>query len=193
MQDVNLLIAKMESEQDRKANIPKLALLAFHINNIFLNIASCSTIVEAQPYFNLLDKIHDLISRIMFIDKFEVPSNCKKFFKDFDRLDDNETRRYYFEELKNGNYALPIGIPLGFLTKIYEDWGGLNDFYIIFQVNSESLNNGISPVFYFEVVSPERLELIVNESNIEIGRGYIIMNDFDINHLEKNVKDIISM
>ena len=35
MQDINSLIADMENEYDRKANIPKLALLTFHINNIF--------------------------------------------------------------------------------------------------------------------------------------------------------------
>lgn len=194
MQDINSLIACMEAEYDRKGNIPKLALLVFHINNIFLNIASCSTIIEAQVYFDLLDKIHNLISKIMFVDKLEVPFNCKKFFKDFDRLDASETRRYYFEELKKGNYTLPVGTPLGFLIKIYEDWEGPDDFYIIFRVNLESfLNKNISKIFYFELVSPKRLKQIVNKSNIVIGKGYIIMNDFDINCLEKKIRDIISI
>lgn len=194
MQDINSLIADMENEYDRKANIPKLALLTFHINNIFLNIASCPTVIEAQPYFDLLDKIHNLISKIILIDKLEVPPNCKKFFKDFDRLDVAETRRYYFEKFKKGDYVLPVGMPSDIMTKIYEEWDGPDNFYIIFQVNPECyLNTNIGKKFYFEVVSPRRLELIVNKSNIEIGRGYIIMNDFDINHLEKKVKYIISV
>jgi len=51
---------------------------------------------------------------------------------------------------------------------------------------------GSADMFTFDVVSPTRLEKIVEDTNIEIGRGYLIMNDFNVNYIESMVNNIIS-
>lgn len=194
MQDINSLISEMETEYNRKANIPKLPLLVFYINNIFLKIANCKDTEEANTYFDLLGRIHSIVSKIMFIDKFEVPPSCRQFFKDFDRIDTMEMRIHFFNEFKKGNYILPVGAPFGSLIKIYEDWQEHDDFYILFQVGlAFATQQKGSKLFSFEVVSSKRLEKIVNKSNIELGQGYIIMNDFDISLLEEKINHIISI
>lgn len=80
------------------------------------------------------------------------------------------------------------------LTRDFEDWGeDVDDFYVCFQVGigcKDILGSG--DMFTFEVVSPKRLGRIIQDSNIEIGRGYLIMNDFNIKHIESTVNHIIS-
>ncbi len=80
------------------------------------------------------------------------------------------------------------------LTKISEDWKSPDNFYIYFQINVEiNEKEGNYELFSFIVVSPKRLEGIVTERGIEIGRGYLIMNDFDVNIVEMTVKRLINL
>lgn len=109
MQDLNSLILEIEKEYYRTNNITKLPLLIYHVNNIFKKISQCKNLNEANKHFDTLEKIHSIISKIMFIDKLEVPDNCWQFVHDFDRIDTTEMRTYFLNVLKSGDYQLPLG------------------------------------------------------------------------------------
>jgi hypothetical protein len=79
------------------------------------------------------------------------------------------------------------------LTKMYEDWGeDVDDFYITYHVDigPEEIN-GASDLFSFELISPKRLDRMLNEEEITIGRGYLIARDFNIKRLETTINRII--
>ena len=85
-------------------------------------------------------------------------------------------------------------VTLGALTKLHEDWQGVDNFYLFFQLDIEFEDNKKGyESFSFTVVSPKRLETLIPENGIEIGRGYIIMNNFDIQLIEKKIKHIIEI
>ena len=107
MQSIKSFLSAMENEPQKMNNIPKFPLLLDKINVILSKIASCKNPEEAGDYFDLLERIHSLISKIMFIDKINIPNNFWKFFKDFDRIDTTSLRIHFFNELKSGNYVLP--------------------------------------------------------------------------------------
>lgn len=80
------------------------------------------------------------------------------------------------------------------LAKISEDWTAPDNFYVYFQVNIEI--NAIAEsyeLFSFIVVSPRRLGEIAGESGLEIGRGYLITNDYNIKIIEETVVRIIDI
>ncbi|MED4781960.1 Imm8 family immunity protein [Brevibacillus choshinensis] len=84
-------------------------------------------------------------------------------------------------------------IELKALTIISEDWGEtVDDFCIFFQldVGPKDIPHA-SDLFSFDVVSPKRLEKIIEKTNIEIGRGYLVMNDFNLNTITTIVERII--
>jgi hypothetical protein len=85
-------------------------------------------------------------------------------------------------------------ISLGALSKLHEEWHEADNFYIFFQldIEFEDTKSGFE-LFSFEVVSPKWLEALIKENKIELGRGYIIMNDFDIKVLEDKIKHVISV
>ncbi|MFS1514411.1 Imm8 family immunity protein [Chengkuizengella sp. SCS-71B] len=74
-----------------------------------------------------------------------------------------------------------------------ENWGeDDNDFYIQFQVYVGVPNIKFSSnLLTFDVVSPTRLSEILETSIIEVGHGYLIMNDFNINTINATIKGIM--
>lgn len=79
------------------------------------------------------------------------------------------------------------------LTKVFENWGAeIDDFLISYQldVGPDEVDHA-SDLFTFDVVSPKRLNKILITSEVEIGRGYLIMNDFDENKVMTTVKRLI--
>ncbi|MFE4201757.1 Imm8 family immunity protein [Aneurinibacillus aneurinilyticus] len=79
------------------------------------------------------------------------------------------------------------------LTKMYEDLGeGVDDFYITYNVDIGPVEiNGASDTFSFELVSPTRLDRMLGQDNIIIGRGHFIARDFNIKSLEATINRII--
>jgi len=77
------------------------------------------------------------------------------------------------------------------LTKFYEDWKAPDDFYISFHADIGPKNIDGSDLFTFDVASPKRLESIISKRNIELGHGYLIMNDFDLQLVIKTVNNLI--
>ncbi len=83
-------------------------------------------------------------------------------------------------------------VRLGALTKLHEDWQAIDNFYLFFQLDVEFEDNKKGfELFSLTVVSPKRLEALMPENGIELGRGYIIMNNFDMQLLEKKINNII--
>ncbi len=79
------------------------------------------------------------------------------------------------------------------LTAIHEEWGEtFEDFCIYYQldVGLEGVE-GASDMFSFEVISPARLHNIIDD--VEIGRGYLIMKDYDQNKVEQTVKRLVEI
>ncbi|MCM3795343.1 Imm8 family immunity protein [Priestia megaterium] len=79
------------------------------------------------------------------------------------------------------------------LTIIHEDWGEtFEDFCIYYQLDVGLKGvEGASDMFSFEVISPTRLYSTIED--IEIGRGYLIMKDYDQNKVEQRVKRLVEM
>ncbi|MEK4730872.1 Imm8 family immunity protein [Paenibacillus sp. SEL3] len=80
------------------------------------------------------------------------------------------------------------------LTKIFEDWGeDIDDFYITYHVDIGPKEiSGASDLFSFELVSPKRLDRMVGQGSIIIGRGHIITSDFNEKKLEETLSHIIN-
>lgn len=74
------------------------------------------------------------------------------------------------------------------LTKIFEDWGDdIDDFYITYHIDIGPKEiNGASDLFSFELISSRRLERMLGQSDIIIGRGHIMTNDFSEKNLKKH-------
>ncbi|WP_028401810.1 Imm8 family immunity protein [Ectobacillus panaciterrae] len=80
------------------------------------------------------------------------------------------------------------------LTKGYENWGeDIDDFYISYELDiGPSDSKYPSDLFNFDVVSPKRLNRILEHTQIEIGRGYLIMNDFNTHTVTTTVNRLVN-
>lgn len=79
------------------------------------------------------------------------------------------------------------------LTKGFEDWGDdIDDFYVSYELDVGPKEiKCAADLFNFTVVSPKRLEKMVCDGNVEIGRGYFIMTDFNETSIRATVERII--
>ncbi|CUB33658.1 Imm8 family immunity protein [Bacillus spizizenii] len=80
------------------------------------------------------------------------------------------------------------------LTKDYENWGeDADDFYVSFELDV-GLHDipGASDLFTFNVLSPKRLDKILESTEIELGHGYFIMRDFNIKTVNSTVETIMN-
>ncbi|WP_047154920.1 Imm8 family immunity protein [Aneurinibacillus tyrosinisolvens] len=86
-------------------------------------------------------------------------------------------------------------VELKALTIINEEWGeGEDDFIVFLQIDiGEITIDAPSDLFTINVVSPRRLSKILKESEIEIGHGYFIMNDFNFSIIERKILRIIEI
>ncbi|WP_232699183.1 Imm8 family immunity protein [Brevibacillus daliensis] len=81
------------------------------------------------------------------------------------------------------------------ITNVNEYWGEeADDFLISYQVDV-GLENilGSTDMFSFEVISTKRLSKIVESTHLEIGRGLLIMNDYDHGKVVTTVERIINL
>lgn len=84
----------------------QIPILRKKINEIFLQMQHCIDIKETVNHFNELEKIHCILSKLMFIDDIITPEDLNQFFRDFDRIDDSDVREYLFNQIKTENYLL---------------------------------------------------------------------------------------
>ncbi|MFN2746467.1 MULTISPECIES: Imm8 family immunity protein [unclassified Bacillus (in: firmicutes)] len=80
------------------------------------------------------------------------------------------------------------------LTKDYENWGhDPDDFYVSFELDvGEQDIPGASDLFIFHLISPKRLNKILESTEIELGHGYLIMNDFNMKTISTTVENIMN-
>lgn len=75
---------------------------------------------------------------------------------------------------------------------IGEDWGeDINDFFISCQVDIGFKYEMGSEIYVLDVISPKRLLRLVEENDIEIGKGYFIMADYNKNLILKKIEKLI--
>lgn len=67
---------------------------------LFTYIKHCKNTDEAKPYFNILQKIQEILAMLFFTHQIEVTDKLKKFIHDCDRLDDDWLRNEIFNQIK---------------------------------------------------------------------------------------------
>lgn len=79
------------------------------------------------------------------------------------------------------------------INKTIESWGeNFDDFYIQIQADIGPEGDKGSETFTFYAASPKRLQNLIDDKQIEMGRGLLIMNDFDIRLIESAIERIVS-
>src|SRR5690349_1467333 len=101
MKTLKALIHTIEAASNTKEIVSLMPLLREEIDKIFFKIKSCEDAKDAFSYFNILEEIHIVVARLIFKSKVEISNDLWKFFKDFDRIDDEDERLYFFETIKN--------------------------------------------------------------------------------------------
>jgi len=106
MMTLATLLNELEFETNKDQICVKLPILADKINNIILRIQASESFDEAESDFALLERIQHLISVLKFNREIEIWGSLWNFARDFERIDDEETQHYLFNEIKNGRYPL---------------------------------------------------------------------------------------
>lgn len=88
------------------------------INEIFLHMQHCTDIKETVSYFDELEKIHSVLSKLMFIEGIKIPQDLNNFFRDFDNMRDPWLREYLFNQIKAKNYSLDNQLEIDLNTKV---------------------------------------------------------------------------
>lgn len=86
--------------------IPLFSFLYKEINCLLGKIQHCENIGTAKVYFDILQKIQEVLAELAFRYEIAMPSNLYKFIRDCDRLDDTWLREYLLDKLKKGQYSL---------------------------------------------------------------------------------------
>jgi len=81
-----------------------LRLLRQKVKHILAQIKLCSTKAEADVYLDMLDHIQQTLAEISIKENIGIPEKLEKFMYDFDRLDDEQHRTYYFNIIKKEYY-----------------------------------------------------------------------------------------
>lgn len=84
----------------------KFELLRQEINTTILKIKACKDIFEAQMYFDVLQNAQDILSKLSFVEGIKLPDGLVRFVNDCDRLDDKNTRDYFFNKIKKDEYFI---------------------------------------------------------------------------------------
>ncbi|MBW0933819.1 MULTISPECIES: Imm8 family immunity protein [Priestia] len=86
-----------------------------------------------------------------------------------------------------------LSLELFNLTSIDEVWGDdPQDFWIELEADIGIKNDEDSAeIFTIYAVSPLRLNTMLETADIELGRGFFIMNDFNIKKIEERLKKLI--
>ena len=75
---------------------------------LFVIIKNCLDENEAQPYFDLLKKMQEILATLFFNHQIEVSKRLEKFISDCDRLDDSWLRRTIYNRVKQGLYNYDV-------------------------------------------------------------------------------------
>lgn len=84
----------------------QLQFLYNEIQNLISKVKKCTDIQGANTYFDLLQRIQDVLAEQVFKYELDVSPALRKFIRDCDRLDDDDLRKYLFNEINNDRYIL---------------------------------------------------------------------------------------
>ena len=76
------------------------------INFILRQIKKTNTMNDAAIAFSLLEEIQFVLAKAVFKDKIIVTVPLDKFITDFDRIDDEEVRAFFYLKIKSDEYML---------------------------------------------------------------------------------------
>lgn len=82
----------------------QLPLLSQKIGYIFTKIKECKTMAEANDYFDILDKIQDELSCLLYKYDIGMPGRLARFVHDFDNLEPIY-RENYFKKIISAEYS----------------------------------------------------------------------------------------
>lgn len=75
---------------------------------------------------------------------------------------------------------------------VSETWGeDIDDFYIQVQADIGPKGDKGSETFTFYAVSPKRLQGLLEDKQVRVGRGLLIMNDFDLRVVEATIERLL--
>ena len=134
MHDIKSLLMTLKNEQSKTDNIPKFPLLLDEINIILAKIAKCSSVEEANLYFDLLEEVQEFVAETAFVDKINISDSLHIFLRDFDRIDDKRQREYLFNQIKNGRYKLPLEILK--IEELVFEYNSRTDIYTIIKCSN---------------------------------------------------------
>ncbi len=100
------LAEEIENERIKKIVTPKLPIIEEEVKKLLSQIKDCENIQKAHDYFDLLQRTVEALEGLAYKEKIDLSDSLWKFIKDFDRIDDKESRNYLFKEIKTGNYYL---------------------------------------------------------------------------------------
>lgn len=86
--------------------ITKLPSVISYINKLLIKIKFCNNIELADPYFDMLMHIQNIIAGLIYIEKLPLPKPLQKFCVEFDRIDTQFEREYFFKQIRENNYLL---------------------------------------------------------------------------------------
>ena len=99
------LMEELERLRIKDIIVPKLSIIEQEIDKLFfVKIKNCVDEIEAGQYFDLLQKIQEILATLFFRDLITVSDKLEKFIKDCDRLDDPWLRSVIYNMVKQDLY-----------------------------------------------------------------------------------------
>ena len=90
-------LVQLGNESNLKKN---LALLEKMICLLFNRIKQADTLEDAEPAFKVLEDIQFSLAKAVFKEGLVVRGVLRDFVKNFDRIDDEETRKFFYLKIK---------------------------------------------------------------------------------------------
>lgn len=96
-------LSNIKSESNNDKIKWQIYFLSEEINRLLRLIETCATIEVANIYFDLLQKVQEVLSGLVFERKVRVSRILIRFIKDCDQIDDPSLREHLFKKIKHGN------------------------------------------------------------------------------------------
>lgn len=112
MLDINDLFINTQEIEIELSNLHQIAeqldiqlpLLSQKVAYIFTKIKECKTMIEANDYFDVLDRIQEKLSCLVYKYNIGMPSRLNRFVHDFDNLEPIY-KEHYFKKIISGEYS----------------------------------------------------------------------------------------
>lgn len=96
----------MKNESIKNNTTQNQDFLFEEINKLFSKIKICLHYKDADIYFDQLLAIQEMLGSLVFKYDIKILPSLRKFVRDCERLDDDDVRKWLFNELKSNQYSL---------------------------------------------------------------------------------------